>query len=247
MSKWTTGYIHHITHWTPSLFSLTVMADIQPFIAGQFTQLSLEIDGQRIQRPYSFINAPNQNTSEFYIATIEHGKLTPYLQQLRSGDQIQITHQSTGYFTLNEVPDCETLWMIATGTGIAPYLSMLQQKTDLARFKQIVLIHAVRYRQDLCYLPLMQQLQRFYQGKLSIQTVISRESYPNSLYGRVPQLIANGQLERTIGIPISAEQSHIMLCGNPAMVNDTISELKQRGLSKHLRRKPGHITSERYW
>ncbi|SUI42429.1 Ferredoxin--NADP reductase [Serratia marcescens] len=111
-----------------------------------------------------------------------------------------------------------------------------------------MLVHAARFARDLSYLPLMQQLQQRYNGKLRIQTVVSREETPGSLTGRVPALIEDGRLEAAIGLTIDAETSHVMLCGNPQMVRDTQQTLKDhRQMRKHLRRKPGHITSEHYW
>jgi ferredoxin--NADP+ reductase len=138
--------------------------------------------------------------------------------------------------------------MLATGTAIGPYLSILQEGKGLDRFKNLVLVHAVRWYQDLSYLPLMQQLEQRYNGKLRIQSVISREKVARTLNGRVPALIEDGQLEKAVGLPINVETCHVMLCGNPQMVRDTQQLLKEtRGMTKHLRRKPGHMTSEQYW
>jgi ferredoxin--NADP+ reductase len=111
-----------------------------------------------------------------------------------------------------------------------------------------VLVHAVRYAADLSYLPLMLELQKRYEGKLRIQTVVSRETVPGSLTGRVPALIENGALEAAVGLPMNSDTSHVMLCGNPQMVRDTQQLLKEtRQMAKHLRRRPGHITAEHYW
>ena len=150
---------------------------------------------------------------------------------------------------LDEVPDCDTLWMLSTGTAIGPFLSILQYGKDLERFRHIVLVHAVRYAADLSYLPLMQELQKkIGNDKLRIVTVVSREHAEGSLHGRVPALISSGELEAAAGLPLTAENSHVMLCGNPEMVKDTQNLLKTgREMRKHLRRKPGHITSEQYW
>jgi ferredoxin--NADP+ reductase len=167
---------------------------------------------------------------------------------LQTGDTLQVTEEAAGFFVLEEVPDCNTLWMLATGTALGPYLSILQEGKDLERFENIVLVHAARLAQDLSYLPLMQQLEQRYNGKLRIQTVVSRENAAGSLQGRVPALIEDGSLEAAVGLKIDADNSHIMLCGNPQMVRDTQQVLKEtRGMRKHLRRKPGHITSEHYW
>ena len=110
------------------------------------------------------------------------------------------------------------------------------------------MVHAARYAADLSYLPLMQELEKRYEGKLRIQTVVSRETAAGSLTGRIPALIESGELESAIGLPMNKETSHVMLCGNPQMVRDTQQLLKEtRQMTKHLRRRPGHMTAEHYW
>ncbi|OMQ20163.1 ferredoxin--NADP(+) reductase [Serratia oryzae] len=248
MAEWVNGKVTQVTHWTDGLFSITVNAPIDNFTAGQFAKLALEIDGERIQRAYSYVNAPSDPNLEFYLVTVPEGKLSPQLQQLQPGAEVQVTKEAAGFFVLEEVPDCDTLWMLATGTAIGPYLSMLQEGQGLERFNNLVLVHAARFARDLSYLPLMQQLQQRYHGKLRIQTVVSREEVAGSLTGRVPGLIEDGRLEAAVGLTLDAETSHVMLCGNPQMVRDTQQILKERHqMRKHLRRKPGHITSEHYW
>ena len=248
MADWVTGKVTKVQFWTDALFSLTVHAPVHPFTAGQFAKLGLEIDGERVQRAYSYVNAPGNPDLEFYLVTVPEGKLSPRLAALKPGDDILIVSEAAGFFVLEEVPTCETLWMLATGTAIGPYLSILQEGKDLARFKNLVLVHAVRYAADLSYLPLMLELQTRYEGKLHIQTVVSRETLSGSLTGRIPALIESGALEQAVGLTITAQTSHVMLCGNPQMVRDTQQLLKDtREMTKHLRRRPGHITAEHYW
>ncbi|HIE6128800.1 TPA: ferredoxin--NADP(+) reductase [Proteus mirabilis] len=248
MANWITGKVIQVRHWTDTLISLVVHAPIDKFTAGQFAKLALEIDGERIQRAYSYVNSPQDPNLEFYLVTVPEGKLSPRLATLTVGDELLVTEQASGFFVLEEVPSANTLWMLSTGTAIGPFLSILQLGDDLDRFENIVLVHAVRYAGDLSYLPLMEQLAERYQGKLRIQTIVSRENHIGSLTGRIPALIESGALEKTVGLTISPEESHIMLCGNPEMVRDTQQLLKtQRDMRKHLRRKPGHITSEQYW
>ena len=245
MADWVTGKVTKVEYWTDALFSLTVHAPVQPFTAGQFTKLGLEIDGERVQRAYSYVNAPHNPDLEFYLVTVPEGKLSPRLAALKPGDEVQLVSEAAGFFVLEEVPDCQTL---ATGTALGPYLSILQEGKDLERFENLVLVHAVRYAADLSYLPLMLELQRRYEGKLRIQTVVSRETVAGSLTGRVPALIESGALEEATGLPLTPETSHVMLCGNPQMVRDTQQMLKDtRQMAKHLRRRPGHMTAEHYW
>lgn len=247
MAEWLAGQVTGVERWTETLFSLKLKADIYPFKAGQYCKLALNIAGERIARAYSFVNAPQNNCLEFYIVDIANGKLSPHLHQLCMGNSVWITKESNGFFVLDEVPDCNTLWMLATGTALGPYLSMLQSGSDLDRFKHIVLIHAVRYQQDLSYWSLMQTLVQQYQGKLIIKAVLSQDDSANALSGRLPELIANGKLEASIGLPINKHSSHVMLCGNPQMITDCREVLKHRDMLKHLRRRPGHITSEHFW
>ncbi len=248
MAEWCEGTIIENKRWTDALFSLVIKAPIAAFTAGQFAKLALEINGQRVQRAYSYVNAPTDPHLEFYLVNVPDGQLSPSLHGLKAGDRVQVTTEAAGFFVLNEVPTCQTLWMLATGTAIGPYLSILQQQQDLHRFQHIVLVHAVRYANDLSYLPLMQALQQQLKGKLTIQTVVSREEAVGSLLGRVPKLIESGQLEQSVGYTIDPESSHVMLCGNPDMVRETRQLLKDtRQMRNHLRRKPGHITCEQYW
>jgi len=248
MAEWVNGKVTGVQHWTDGLFSITVNAPIDSFTAGQFAKLSLELDGERVQRAYSYVNAPSDPNLEFYLVTVPEGKLSPSLHQLQPGAEVMVTKEAAGFFVLEEVPDCDTLWMLATGTAIGPYLSILQEGKDLDRFNNLVLVHAARFARDLSYLPLMQQLQQRFNGKLRIQTVVSREEVAGSLTGRVPALLEDGRLEAAVGLTLDAETSHVMLCGNPQMVRDTQQTLKDKyQMRKHLRRKPGHITSEHYW
>lgn len=248
MTEWVKGKVTKIIHWTDSLFSIQVEAPVDKFIAGQFAKLALDIDGKRIQRAYSYVNSPNDSCLEFYLVIVPEGKLSPYLHRLPVGSELMITKQAAGFFVLDEIPSCDTLWMLATGTAIGPYLSILQEARSLDRFRQLILVHAVRFMNDLSYLPLMQHLQQHYNGKLKIQTIISRENHVGSLTGRIPALMTSGQLEAATGFTINARDSHVMLCGNPQMVRDTQQTLIDNyQMQKHLRRKPGHITSENYW
>lgn len=248
MANWVTGKVVKVQNWTDTLFSLIVHAPVEPFTAGQFAKLGLDVDGERVQRAYSYVNAPSNPDLEFYLVTVPEGKLSPRLAALKPGDEVQVVSEAAGFFVLEEVPDCDTLWMLATGTAIGPYLSILEEGKDLDRFKNLVLVHAARYAADLSYLPQMQALEARYAGKLRIQSVVSRETAPGMLTGRIPFLIETGALEEAVGLPMNAESSHVMLCGNPQMVRDTQQLLKEtRQMSKHLRRRPGHMTAEHYW
>lgn len=248
MAKWVTGKVIQVKCWTENLFSLIVHASVDPFVAGQFVKLGLEINGKRIQRAYSYVNAPNNKNLEFYLVNVLEGKLSPSLHALQPGESLMVTKKASGFFVLDEIPECEILWMLATGTALGPYLSILEEGEGLKRFKHIVLVHAARFAKDLSYLPKLIELQQRYNEKLRVLTVVSREQVIGSLTGRVPALIADGSLEAAVDLQLNVNNSHVMLCGNPHMVRDTQKLLEEScGMRKHLKRIPGHITSEHYW
>jgi ferredoxin--NADP+ reductase len=247
MAQWIQGTVVDNIHWTENLFSLTLDAAVDDFTAGQFTSLALDIDGERVARPYSYLNSPGQRPLEFFCYTATDGLLSNTLVKLDSGDQVWIKHQSTGFFVLKEIPAADELWMLGTGTGIAPYLSILNTTEPWDRFQHIVLVQAVRTQADLRYQELIETFSSNHPEQFSFQAYVSREQVPGTITGRVPTSIEDGSLEESVGRQLNTEVSQIMLCGNPDMVKDTVEVLKGRGFRKHRRRTPGHITVENFW
>ncbi|MBC7001844.1 ferredoxin--NADP reductase [Photobacterium sp. BZF1] len=247
MADWIPAKVINNRHWNNDLFSLVLQANIEPFKAGQFTKLGLEIDGKMIQRAYSFVNPPSNDQIEVYATRVADGLLSPRLHALEPGQEVFISARANGYFTLEEVPEAEQLWLLATGTAIGPYLSILRESDAWKRFRKIVLVHAVRYSADLSYQGEINALKEQYPEQLIVQPFVSREPAPPALPGRIPHAIEDGMLERHVGLTLSPEQSQIMLCGNPEMVRETKTVLEQKGFTKNLRRKPGQITMEHYW
>ena len=178
---------------------------------------------------------------EFYGVIVPEGPLSPRLAKLRAGDALQVAANPAGFLVLSELPDTETLWLVSTGTGLAPFLSILRTEALWKRFRNVVLVHAVRYAKELTYRELISGTGARY------VTFVSRESASGSLAGRIPAAIADGRLEAAAGIALKPETSHVMLCGNPQMLKDASAALAARGLRKHRRRAPGHITVESFW
>ncbi len=247
MSKWVEGKVVNLRQWTDTLYSVQLKAEIAPFTAGQFTRLALEIDGEMIARPYSFVNGPANPLLEFYFVTVRDGPLTTELIKLKPGDPLFVAPKGAGFFVLNEVPDAETLWMLSTGTAIGPFLSILTTAEAWTRFRNIVLVHAVRRAEELTYGETIGQLLAEHPNQLQFIAFVSREETDYAIKGRVPAAIEDGVLEQRAGLTISADNSQVMICGNPAMVRDTQSVLEARGLKKNKRREPGQITTEQYW
>lgn len=239
---WLEGKIIENRPWTDALFSLRVSGVSLKFEAGQFVRIALDIEGERVARPFSFVNPPADPVLEFYGIVVPEGPLSPRLARLRAGDTLYVASNPAGFLVPSEVPDAQTLWLLSTGTGIAPFLSMLRTEAPWKRFREIVLVHAVRRAEELVYGEMIRNMKG-----LRYVTFVSREAHAGSLAGRIPQAIADGRLEAAAGAVFSPDTSQVMLCGNPDMLKDVGSALAARGMRKHRRRTPGHITSESFW
>ncbi len=247
MAEWVQGTVVENIHWTENLFSLRIEAEIDHYQAGQFTSLALDIDGERIARPYSHLSAPGQKPLEYFFYTATDGVLSNALVKLQVGDSIWVKKQSNGFFVLDELPEAKELWMLGTGTGVAPFFSILHTDEPWQRFDTIALIYAVRTRADLRYLDLIESLKKEFGDRFRFQAFVSREQVADTINGRIPAAIESGELERAISLDMSLDNSHFMLCGNPDMVTDVTEVLKAREFRKNRRRTPGHITTENYW
>lgn len=247
MAAWNIGKVVEYKQWSKTLYSLYVNSDIQPFEAGQFVKIALEIKGELIGRPYSLVNPPDSRPLEFYCVEVPNGPLSAHLVKLISGDEILVAPRAHGFMILDEVPQAKHLWLMATGTGVGPFLSILATDKPWHRFEQVVLVYAVRTLSDLSYQEHISQILAKHPGQFTFIPFLSREPSDFALSGRIPQAIIDGRLEAHVGIKISTENSQIMLCGNPQMVKDTTNALIDRGLKKHRRFDSGHITAENYW
>jgi ferredoxin--NADP+ reductase len=239
--NWLSGRIVENRHWTDTLFSLRVENAPLSYRAGQFVRIALDIEGERVARAFSFVNPPQDPVLEFYGVVVPQGPLSPRLARLKAGDTLYVASNPAGFLVLSELPDAQTLWLLSTGTGLAPFLSILRTPEPFRRFRAIVLVHAVRHARELVYQDLIRALGVRY------VTFVSREKHAGSLEGRIPAAVADGRLEAAAGVALSADTSRVMLCGNPDMLKDASAALQARGLRKHRRRAPGHIVVESFW
>lgn len=247
MAAWNIGKVVEHKQWSETLYSLYVESDIERFEAGQFVKIALEIKGEVIGRPYSLVNPPDSRPLEFYYIEVPNGSLTSHLVKLISGDEILVAPRAHGFMILDEVPQAKHLWLMATGTGVGPFLSIMATDKPWQRFERVVLVYAVRILSDLSYQERISQISAKHPGQFTFIPFLSREPSDFALPGRIPQAVINGRLEAHAGIKISTENSQVMLCGNPQMVKDTTNALIERGLKKHHRFDPGQITAENYW
>ncbi len=232
--------------WTDQLYSLRIDAELEPFRAGQFGRLALEIDGHTVARSYSFVNAPLERPYEFYSIIVPEGPLSSRLQALNSGDQVFLAPKGAGFLTLADVPAGENLWLLSTGTALGPFLSILKTDDAWQRFKKIVLVHAVRQAKELSYRDTIDSF-TVHGEQFCYVPFVSREDTDFAIHGRVPRAIVEGRLESCAGAAIAAGKSQVMICGNPDMVRDTRTVLEGRGLKLNKRKEPGQISVENYW
>jgi ferredoxin/flavodoxin---NADP+ reductase len=233
--------------WAPGLMSLSLEAGPAAFVPGQFISLGLDLGENRVKRSYSLASAP-ADACEVYLSLVPEGVLTPALFARGPGDGVWLDDRALGFFTLDHVPAAERLWMIATGTGLGPFVAMLRSPTVWQRFSRIVVVHGARYVSHLGYASELARLVEQNPAQLAYVPALTREEPPPGvLAGRLPALIASGELERRLELGFDPARDHVLLCGNPAMISEVQSVLGARGLAKHRPRKPGQISIESYW
>lgn len=246
MAKWVEGRVVENRQWTERLFSLRFEADLAPFKAGQFVRVALDIDGERVTRPYSLVNAPHERPCEIYFNIVPEGPLSPRLAQLQAGDRLWVNQAASGLLTIDQVPECRDLWLLATGTAIGPFLSILKTDEPWTRFEHLVLGYSVRTASELSYRDTIDGFLAAHPKQFRFVPFVTREDAEGALRMRIPAAIAQGVLERRVDLTLSPESAHVMLCGNSGMIADVTAVLEQRGMRRHRRREPGHITTEKY-
>jgi ferredoxin--NADP+ reductase len=257
------------TEISPWLIILRVVPDgweLPAFAPGQFSVLGLpgsaprcamaepdEISdpGKLIRRAYSVASSSlTREYIEFYVALVTSGALTPRLFELNIGDRVWLSPKITGMFTFDQVPEDQNVVMIATGTGLAPYMSMLSTHLICGSSRRFAVLHGARHSWDLGYRSELYTLQHLCKN-LSYYPVISRpENEPAPWPGKtgyVQDLWKNGAVEKAWGFCPTADNTHLFLCGSPQMIDDTASMLQNQGYREQTKKEPGQIHVERYW
>ena len=245
------------------LFSVRVTRDAAfQFLPGQFARLGLAIqpaapDTPTEWRAYSMVSHPAENELEFFSVVVPQGKFSPALSLLQPGDALWIDKTSFGFLTLERFIDGEDLWLIATGTGLSAYLSMLQDAQTWTRFKRIILVHGVQYAHELAYRDEILRTGAMHApGQLLYIPITSQEHTAPDLSpalkaltapSRITTLLDSGELEQRVGIALDPLRSRVMLCGNPAMVTDMRARLSAMGFAPGRRGVAGNLAVENYW
>ena len=222
------------------------------FVPGQYSRLGLPDGNSMVWRPFSVTSAPQEDSLEYYGVLVPGGLFTGMLHKLEPGAPIWLDKQVFGFMTADRFTDGEDLWMVSTGTGIGPFISMLRDAAVWRQFRHIIIAHGVKHAADLGFhdaLLAMQQTAPTGGATLHIIEAVTRDANLASgrLAGRLTTLLEDKTLEDATGIPISPEASRFMMCGNPAMIEDIRKILHLRGMRPCRRALPGQFVTENYW
>ena len=266
-----------VTRWAPTLLSFKVTRpDGFKFTAGQFVRLGIhgkdlqyfaqnhetklitsetqdkpiDLDGY-VFRAYSVASSPYDEFIEFFSVVIPHGEFTSKVNHIQVGDSLLLNTTPFGYLTLAryQLPLPNDLWLLATGTGLAPFLSILKTIEVWQQYQRIILVYSARTSQELAYQAEIGSIKSIYGDNgaaFVFLPIVTREADYAGQKARIPNLIVSGKLTQLVGQKLDKERSHVMLCGNPQMVEDTKEALKSIGLTMN-RRGEGNIAVENYW
>jgi len=227
-----------VHHWNESLFTFTsTRATSLRFESGHFVMVGLLVDGRALMRAYSIASAHWEEHLEFFSIKVQDGPLTSRLQHLKVGDDVLVGRKATGTLVITDLLPGRYLYLFATGTGLAPFMSIIRDLDTYERFEKIVLVHGVRKVDELAYADLIAQelpqhdhLGELVRDQLVYYPTVTREPFRNQ--GRLPELIANGKLCSDIGFPqIDPKQDRAMICGGPSMLKDMRSVLDEAGFT----------------
>ena len=236
--------------WAPHLFSFRVA---RPpglrFAPGQFVRLGVALpDGATEWRAYSIASAPADDALEFYSIVVPDGVFTQALVKLDVGDAIAIDPTVYGFLRTDRFTPAPQLWLLASGTGIAPFVSMLADDAVWGAYEDIVVVHSVRTAPELAYRAPMEARGRTSAGaRLHYVPTLTASPDAAGWHDRIPALLADRRLEDALGLSIGPDASRLMVCGNPSMIKQTRALLTERGLGPVRRDQPGQFIVENFW
>lgn len=252
-AKWTAERVLSIRRWAPTLLSirLTRYRGFR-FTPGHYARLGLEGEGGAVWRPFSVVSAAYDEHLEFLAVLVPGGAFSGRLDTLAVGDTVLAEKASYGFLTLDQLAPGRDLWLLASGSGLGPFVSILREPQVWQDFERLIVVHSVRreaelaYREDILALP-NEELFAGARAKLRHIPVVTREPGTAALAARIPQLLADGRLEAVAGVPLTREDARVMVCGNPEMARELRGQLSARGLQTARRGVPGQMAFENYW
>jgi ferredoxin--NADP+ reductase len=241
-----------VRHWTDRLFSFTTTRDPAfRFQSGQFTMIGLHVDGRPLMRAYSMVSPHYEENLEFLSIKVQNGPLTSRLQHIQVGDTVLIGRKPSGTLLTQNLLPGKHLYLLGTGTGLAPFMSIIQDPEVYEKYEKIILVHGCREVKELAYqeritkdLPGNEFFGDVVTEKLVYFPTVTREEFKNQ--GRITDLINSNELFNKIGLPpLNIEDDRFMLCGSPAMLKDCVTIFEHRGLTEGNMSRPGHYVIER--
>ena len=240
-----------VHHWNDTLFSFTTTRDPGfRFENGHFTMIGLEDEGKPLMRAYSMVSANYEDHLEFFSIKVPDGPLTSKLQKIKPGDKILVNSKSTGTLVSDRLLPGKHLYLLATGTGLAPFMSIIKDPEVYEKFDKVILTHGVRYISELAYQDIINGLpeNEFFgdmvKDKLIYYPTVTREDYKTQ--GRLTDALTSGKLTKDLGMPdINTEDDRFMLCGSPSMLKDFCEILDGMGFKETIRSDIGHYVIER--
>jgi len=252
MSAFLEERVLSVHHWTDRLFSFTTTRDTSlRFSNGHFTMIGLTVNNKPLLRAYSIVSPNYEEHLEFLSIKVPDGPLTSRLQHIQVGDSIIVGRKPTGTLLIDYLLPGKNLYMLSTGTGMAPFLSVLRDPETYERFDKVILVHGVRQVNELAYhdyltqeLPQHELLGEMVSSQFLYYPTVTREPYQHM--GRITDLMESGQLFADLGLPaLDPTQDRVMICGSPQMLKDLKSLLEQRGFQEGNTTRPGDFVIER--
>jgi len=252
MSNFTEETVLDVHHWTDNLFSFTATRSPSfRFVNGQFTMIGLEVEGKPLLRAYSMVSTNYEDKLEFFSIKVPDGPLTSRLQHIREGDRILVGKKPVGTLVLDNLTPGARLYLLATGTGLAPFMSIIRDPDTYERFEKVVLVHGCRQVAELAYgetitqaLPGDEYLGELIRNQLIYYPTVTREPFQHR--GRVTDLITSGQLFKDTGLPpLDPAQDRVMLCGSPQMLADMKAVLENAGFHEGASGRPAEFVIEK--
>lgn len=249
-AKYTEETVLWVKHHTPKLITFAITRpESYRFSAGQFSRLGFRDGEGFIWRAYSVVSAEYADTLEYFAVLIENGQMSAHLKNMQAGGTILLDKTATGFLLPERFADGRDLVMLCTGSGIAPFLSVLEQPEVWQRFERLALVHSVSYGGELIFNQRITALAEHplvggYYGKFTFVPVTTRESGGRLSGARLPELLKTGRLAAELDMPFNTADTRFMICGNPAMVKDTFQTLLDMGFAMHRNRIPGQIMME---
>jgi ferredoxin--NADP+ reductase len=241
-----------VHHWTDRLFSFTTTrSQSLRFSNGHFTMIGLRVDGKPLLRAYSIVSPNYEETLEFLSIKVPDGPLTSRLQHIQPGDSVIVGHKPTGTLLIDYLLPGKRLYLLGTGTGLAPFMSIIRDPDTFEKFDQVILVHGCRLVSELAYrdyitqeLPQHEFLGDMVSSQLKYYPTVTREPFPTQ--GRIPELIESGRMARDLGLPdLHPQLDRVMLCGSPEMLKSIKEVLEKRGFKEGNTTTPGDFVVER--